>query len=364
MDGRLPVLLVSPDASLGGAENVLLHLASRLDERFEVRVLVMGEGPLVARLEALDVPVHVEPLPGRGSLKRFPAVAHHWGRRLQGDVGVIHGNGAKAALLGALLAPYLKAPLVWMKHDHVYDGARSRMLATRCDHVVCVSSALSRQFSSLGERVSVIHPGADLRDVGSAAETEPVVVSLGRLDPHKGGADVLRAVALLRAEGVPARVRLVGHVAYQHPHHARELQDLAAELGLPPDSVAPGWTDDLDAVYRQARVVALASRPRSSEHPGEGFGLVVAEAMAAARPVVSGSLAGAAELIGDSGTLVDHPGPAQLAAALRPYLQDPDLAARAGAAGRARVAAGMTIGHMVEQLASLYVRLAAGQRRR
>jgi colanic acid/amylovoran biosynthesis glycosyltransferase len=83
------------------------------------------------------------------------------------------------------------------------------------------------------------------------------------------------------------------------------------------------------------------------------------EAMGAGRPVVGPALPGISEVVGDGGTLVPAPTPEHLAAGLRPYLEDPALAARTGARGRERVAERMTLDRTVADLTHLYVRLAA-----
>jgi glycosyltransferase involved in cell wall biosynthesis len=82
------------------------------------------------------------------------------------------------------------------------------------------------------------------------------------------------------------------------------------------------------------------------------------EAMGAGRPVVGTALPGIAEVVGDAGSLVEPPDAEQLAQALKPYLQDPQLAARTGAKGRARVAERMTLDRTVADLGALYTRLA------
>jgi glycosyltransferase involved in cell wall biosynthesis len=66
---------------------------------------------------------------------------------------------------------------------------------------------------------------------------------------------------------------------------------------------------------------------------------------------------GIAEVIAGCGSLVPVPDPPSLADALRPYLEDPELAARTGARGRARVAERMTLDRTVDDLSRLYLRL-------
>jgi glycosyltransferase involved in cell wall biosynthesis len=349
----ISILFIAPYGGLGGSENVLVNVLERLDERFAPRVLILERGPLEARVAALGIPVSVQHHPGKRGVLAFPGA----GREPRGPVDLIHANGGKAAVFALTLKRRLHAPLVWMKHDHSYDGILSRTLATRCDHVVCVSHAMARQFSAMGERVSVIYPGVPLRDLAPVDTTTPTIVSVGRLDPFKGFDELLKAAAQLRAEGMGVDIRVAGPQDRVHAEVEQQLKRLADELGIGAEKV--GWVDDLDEVYGRARVVALASKPKGDGAPGEGAPLVLMEGMGAGRPVVGTDMPGIAEVVADCGTLVPTPDANGLADALRPYLQDPQLAARTGARGRARVEAHMTLDRTVADLSDLYVRLTA-----
>jgi glycosyltransferase involved in cell wall biosynthesis len=342
---------------MGGSENVLINVLARLGPRFAPSLLVMENGALSERVAALGLPVQVEHLPGRGSLWRFPSAQARLVRQLRSSPpALIHANGGKAAILAIPIARALGIPLVWMKHDHNYDGVASKLLAACCDHVICVSRAMASQFTRRRSRVSVIYPGVELRDVGAVEETEPLIASIGRLDPYKGFDEVLRAAAELRARGVPVKVRIAGPPDRIHHDHAAKLKILSEELGFGAGAV--GWAKDLDRIYAMARVVVLASKPRGGGAPGEGAPLVLMEGMGAGRPVVGTDLPGIAEVVGDAGALVAPPDASQLARAIRPYLEDPQLAATTGARGRARVEERLTLDHTVADLSALYLRLA------
>ncbi|WP_460443797.1 glycosyltransferase, partial [Amycolatopsis cihanbeyliensis] len=69
---------------------------------------------------------------------------------------------------------------------------------------------------------------------------------------------------------------------------------------------------------------------------GEGFGLPVLEAMACGVPVVHSDVAALVEVAGAAGITVPRADPAALTGALRSVLEEPGLAPRLGAAGRAR----------------------------
>jgi glycosyltransferase involved in cell wall biosynthesis len=349
----MQILFIAPYGGLGGSENVLVNVLERLDRtRFAPRVLLLEDGPLNARIQELEIPTLVQHLPGKPGVLKFPVAAH----RIPGPVDVIHANGGKAAVYGLPVARRLNAPLVWMKHDHSYDGRLSHLLASRCAHVICVSHAMARQFGDLQERVSVIYPGVTLRDLKPVETTTPTIASVGRLDPFKGFDELLKAAAHLRQEGLQVDIRVAGPQDRIHAGTQDELKRLADELGIGAEKV--GWADDLDQVYENARVVALASKPKGDGAPGEGAPLVLMEAMGAGRPVVGTDQPGIAEVIDDCGSLVKPPDAAHLASALRPYLEDPALAARTGAKGRARVEAHMTLDRTVADLSLLYERLA------
>ena len=84
-----------------------------------------------------------------------------------------------------------------------------------------------------------------------------------------------------------------------------------------------------------SHVLVLPTRLR------EGVPRTILEAMASGRPVITTDAPGCGETVGDGdGGFVVPVGDADaLAAAMRRFLDDPDLAARMGAAGRARVEA-------------------------
>ena len=110
--------------------------------------------------------------------------------------------------------------LIWMKHDHSYDGRLSHELAQRVDHVVCVSHAMARQFADLGEKIrphvneqlEIAHPLipalghlsfvvfiAPPRVGGDARQA--TIVSPGRLDRSPTGTATSARVAVLSARG-------------------------------------------------------------------------------------------------------------------------------------------------------------------
>src|SRR5829696_6510321 len=255
--GVLKPLFVSPYGNIGGAQLVLLRIIDAMGEDFEPRALVLRDGPLADLLRSRGVPTQVEDLPGKYAIRHFRRTSRRVARGMAGaGISLVHANGIKAAVFGLPLARRLGVPLIWMKHDHVLDGLPSVLLASRCDCVVCVSHAMASQFPQrLQGRVAVVYPGADPAPSNLMVGDEQLIVCVGRLDPAKGFANLLRATLLLRQRGIGARIVVAGPVDRVHPEHALELEELVRELGLERHAQV-GWVDDLSDLYGRARVVA------------------------------------------------------------------------------------------------------------
>jgi glycosyltransferase involved in cell wall biosynthesis len=97
--------------------------------------------------------------------------------------------------------------------------------------------------------------------------------------------------------------------------------------------------DEVAAFVRRADVFVLSSRWRKGEF-GEGLPLVLAEAGALAKPIVSTRSTGCDEIIvdGETGRLVELENVPQLAQAILDQLNDPENAQRMGKNLQKRVA--------------------------
>ena len=141
------------------------------------------------------------------------------------------------------------------------------------------------------------------------------VVQLGRLDAVKRVDHAIRAVGIA-AQTLPG-IRLE---VYGRGPELEHLLELRSELGLEDVVSFPGFTEDPLEVLAGAAVSLMTSRR-------EGFGLAVAESLAAGTPVVTYDVDyGPAELVenGVNGRVVADGSVEDLAAALVEVLADPD----------------------------------------
>lgn len=148
------------------------------------------------------------------------------------------------------------------------------------------------------------------------------LVMVARLESHKDQPTLLRAVALLRNEGLPLELSLIGEGS-QRPR----LEALIRSLQLEEQVHVPGSRRDIPQLLRQMDLFVFAAKP------DEGFGIAMAEAMAAGLPIVASDVPACREVLdaGRCGLLVAPASPAALAAGIRQVLGDP-VAARARAA--------------------------------
>ena len=112
----------------------------------------------------------------------------------------------------------------------------------------------------------------------------------------------------------------------------------------------PGFVDDRAACLRSLDIVVHASTEP------EPFGLVVAEAMAAGRALVTSGIGGVGELVRPGIDALTHrPGDAQsLADAIRRLIEDPALRGRLGAAARQAAGQRFSMTRFANEMSSAY----------
>jgi phosphatidyl-myo-inositol dimannoside synthase len=222
-----------------------------------------------------------------------------------------------------------------------------------------------------GRRVRVVHLGTDPTwfrpgiDVTAARERFALpdrggrwIVTVARLQEHKGMDTVIRALPAILARAPDVRYAVAG----TGPDRER-LESLAQELGLGDRVRFLGGVGDQDlpAFYNLASVYVGASR-RAGRLGVEGFGISLVEASACGLPVVAGHSGGIPDAVrdGETGFLVPPEDPAALADAITRLLADTELAGRIGAAGRRAVETYYNWDRVVRDLRAIEAEVTAG----
>jgi phosphatidylinositol alpha-1,6-mannosyltransferase len=188
----------------------------------------------------------------------------------------------------------------------------------------------------LGTEPSRFRPGIDTARVRVryGLNGGPWLLTVARLEWHKGIDMTIRALPAVRARHSTARYAVAG-VGPRRP----QLETLAAELGLGDAVRFLGAVpdDDLPALYNAADLYVGASRRH--DLLVEGFGISLVEASACGRAVLGGRSGGVPDAVrdGETGILVDPDTPEPIATGILRLLEDADLRGRLGAAGRRAV---------------------------
>lgn len=188
----------------------------------------------------------------------------------------------------------------------------------------------------LGARRVVTIPGGVADPLVTARSRDPGVLSLLYVGLHSTGKGIhraLRVVALLRGRGVPVRLRTVG--AFASPAERERARATVRRESLAELVHFEGPLEG-DAKWRAFAESDALLFPTT--HHAESQGLVAVEAMAMGLPVVASRWRGPRDVVvdGETGALCEADDVESMADALQALFDDPALARRLGAAGRAR----------------------------
>ena len=188
----------------------------------------------------------------------------------------------------------------------------------------------------LGTTPSHFRPGIDASRVRAkyGLNGGPWLLTVARLEWHKGIDTMMKALPAVRAAHPAARYAIAG-VGDRLP----QLERLAQELGLG-DAVrflGPVTDEELPALYNAADLYVGASRRH--DLLVEGFGISLVEASACGLAVVGGRSGGVPDAVreGETGVLVDPDDPRAVAAGVNELLANPERRKQLGAAGRRAV---------------------------
>ena len=361
----LTVLYLIESAGRGGAETVVVALASSRGKRAHVASLRTGW--MHDRLRECDVLCEIVSYRPRSDL----ILAYRLARLIEKtNPDVVHCHCFTMNVAGALASALAGVPSIGTVHGAIYDlDKRLRRLAYRVAgrlhrRMVTVSNYLRDELrlraAVPSDKIEVVYNGVPVGEPnpGAAARIRAefglgaadfVVGSVGMLRPEKGHSDLIDAIAVARNRVPEMKLLLVGDGRcrddLQRRAQARMLN--GAVRFCPARGDVPSILDALD-------VFALPSHT-------EGLSIATIEAMTRGRPVIVTDCGGPTEIVTHevTGLVVPPCDPSAMAEALVRMANDSRLRACLSANGRARALESFSLQRMLRHYDRLYEEVVA-----
>jgi len=309
----MKIALLITGLGLGGAERQVVDLADQFAQHgHDVRIIYLtGEAALLPQNSSVCVI-------GMGMTKTpwsFLATYYRLSlflRSFQPDV--LHAHMIHANIMARLLRLVTKFPRLICTAHNTNEGGKLRMLAYRLtDFLADISTNVSQEAVDAfvakkavpHNKIVTMYNGIDtdrfrfdaharkaLRKSEKIGDSETLVLCVGRLNEQKDYPTMLRAFHLASQQHDALFLWIVG-IGDQLPL----LQQLIRELEIEANVRFLGLRHDIPELMSACDIFCLSSAY-------EGFGLVVAEAMACERLVVATDCGGVKEVMGNRGILV------------------------------------------------------------
>lgn len=370
-------LLFVTQSTIGGTLEYFKLLIPRLAEKGdEITVACPSDGPMKTELERMGINVHViemvREISPVGDIRSIRQLVRYI---KSNDFDLIHAHSSKAGAIGRISAFLCGIPCVYTAHGWSFSMDVSKLhkrmyicieklLALLCRRIVAISEfekniALKYRIARKN-KIKLISNGIDVKSFApmpqrkcfmkkrlGIKENVPVIGMVGRLALQKDPITFVKTAKIIADSGCPVFFLLVGDGELRG-----EVEQEISRLGLSDKFLITGWVEHVPEYINVFDIGVLTSR-------WEGFGLVLAEYMANAVPVVASNTGGIPDVIadGETGALVNPCDTLGFAAAIMNLLCDEALRNRFIKSGLERVGSQFHIERVAQQHHELYLEL-------
>lgn len=226
---------------------------------------------------------------------------------------VIYSNQYNNFFFGSTLATIKKNPFVCHLRLHAstesghFKKIKQSLTLSKIDRYIAISEAVkidwSTQLKISPEKIDIVYNGIDFQNFQSSedlysikskwglAPQEKVISYVGRLETDKGIETLIRAFALLKKTGVPAKLLIAGKPLFSGEDYPTSLAKLAEHVGIANDVKFLGHLSDTRPIYQLSDVNVLPSLWL------EAFGRVIIESMACGTPSLGSQVGGIPEVL-------------------------------------------------------------------
>jgi glycosyltransferase involved in cell wall biosynthesis len=359
----MKIILLITGLGMGGAEKVVTSLADAMANKSHEVLVVYMTGSAAVR------PTHssIRVINLGMESKKDAFLAFFKLRRLvrEFDPDVVHSHMIHANLMARVLRLTIPITRLISTAHSSNEGGKLRMLAYRMtDTLADISTNVSEEAAAAYIKAKAVRPGRMLavhngidtnvfafnpaarirvRQSLMLVEESVLMLAAGRFHEAKDYPNLLNALTELPVENINFQLCIAGDGPLR-----KDLEKLVAQLGLSGRVQFLGIRHDIADLMSAADIFVLPSA-------WEGFGLVVAEAMACERVVVATDCGGVREVVGEAGYLVKPKNSRALAQKLHFAMNLPiALRATLGQAARQRIICNYGMDVAVEKWLKIY----------
>jgi glycosyltransferase involved in cell wall biosynthesis len=348
----LNILQTCFSVSWGGLELQALEIAKQLHLRTHRVWLACTRG---SRLEEEAQALNLTVLPMRVSGYVHPIAVTKLARLIRREgIDVVHCQHSKdlALLVPAKILARENSPIILSKRVGSYIAKRDfyhRFTYSHVARVLAISDVIHKNVLDTTtieiDRVITLHDAVDTeyfslarvsrervrREFGFNDNTL-VIGFVGRFSPGKGHEEFLEAASRLNRKYDNIRFLVVGEASYGEKAYEQRIRSMCKSLKLDGAVRFTGYRKDIPDLMAAFDIFAFPSH-------AEAFGVVLIEAMAMERPVVSTNCDGVLDIVIDglTGIYINPRNAVQLANAIERLGADGELREKMGKNGRRRV---------------------------
>lgn len=359
------LFLANSGEIIGGGQISLLGLLENLNiQKYHPIVICPMKGDLYFQLVKLGVETYIvkmDTLRNLSFISWIVTVIKLFKIINKKKIDLIHSNGSRATIYGGIAAKISGIPLIWHVRIADCDKILDRILARFSTKIIAISNAVNKRFDWLKDnsKKTIVYNGIDIKKFNPSVNGEKIrkefhitkkkqlVGIVGRLDWYKGHKFFLNA-----AKAVSEELPQVNFIIVGEGEKRITLEKQVKQLNIEDKVTFTGKREEIPEIIASLDLFVLSS-------VSEGFGRVVAEAMACGKPVVASNIGGLPEVVVDqvTGILVPMRNPVAIAKAIIEILNNKSKAEQMGRAGRKRVEKLFSLTENVSKTELLYEKI-------
>lgn len=307
----MKILYVITGLGGGGAEKVVADLADQMSKKGHQVKIAYLKGNVIVRPNNQSIElIYI----GLENLKNYKTAYKKYRetiKKYQPDI--VHSHMIHANIFARIVRFFYPIPKLICTAHNSNEGGLLRMLGYRCtNHLSDINTNVSKEATdsfkkkkAFDSSAITIYNGIDLSNfsrkevdknkilLNKINLNQKIILAVGRLNEQKDYPNLIKAISLLKGNSSQTFKLLIAGDGEQRD----AIEELIKKLDLNDDVILLGRRNDIAELMSVADYFVLSSA-------FEGFGLVVAEAMACETFVVATDCGGVKEVMGGYGLMV------------------------------------------------------------